>query len=391
MNWKFNLGLGLILFIYNAHALNKTRLNEYFIDLALDYQIQHQLIAYPQLEHLEPFLEDYLNRKNFKESESFFLKNQKQKFSIQLDSIISDLSNTYPLYKPTLYAVEDVGDNQFDLKIALIGNFDGLNSIYSTHNLKIEQTESDCFKFINTTDLLLNKKSVFQQDNVTFYFNGNSIPEEQLQKHFNFEQKLLDFFEVYPIDYNIIAFDDTKELYTFLGYDYHDAMYLNESYGGMYLPYNKTILSGNNTVYYPHELVHLYESQRTNTRNILLSEGIATYLGGSIGYNYEYHINNLKSYLKENSLNFYDLLLDTNEYNKIIGKHSSFKYSAGAFLCHLVNKCFGKKGVWELLSADNSEESLNEKLMGIFGMGDIELKSFLDNALSEFLSLDKNI
>jgi hypothetical protein len=342
------------------------------------------LNTYKELEGLKNFLEEYFNAESYEEIKSFWITKDTDKISYQHDIINKNLQKHYPYYKPTLYAIEKLKKNNFLLKISLIGNPEGFNSILASHNLRIRHTEDNCFKLVNIPNEKLKKMNKFSYGNVTFYTPNKESDHDDISKHVKFEHKLVDFFEVELENYSIVKFKNTKELYNFLGFDYHDAMYLNESYGGMYIPYDKILLNGNNSVFYPHELTHLYSSKKIKVKNNLIDEGFATFIGGSLGFDYTYHIKNLQKYFTSKDDKLMDFILDQELYNKLIGKSSTVKYSVGSFLCHVIYKHKNREGVMSLLETGKSPADLHNNLKNLLNLNENDLENFLESELRKF-------
>jgi hypothetical protein len=386
MSW---LNFVLILTIYcftNAQA--KTPKSNDSFDLFIDYQVRSQIEYNETLANLEPFLNDYLNSKTYDHASQFWEKSDNALLTYQIDSILVDLKYSYPTCRPTLFALDtNKSGDEIMAKIILTQEFDKDISIVSSHHYTLKPDGADCFKFINSASNKLNNRKKYKKKNITFYLKDNEVSLDEIEKIFVYEQKLLDFFEVKPIDFNIASFKNTIEMYNVLGYDYQPAMYLNESIGGMFLNYDNFILSANNSPFYPHEMVHLYANEFTTIENSLISEGLATFLGGSLGHDYVYHLTNLQKYVIKNDINLLEYLTDESQYYTIIGKKSSFKYSAGAFLCHVIMECHDKKDLFELLKAKESSDELEYKLLDIFQSDKESLNQYLTERLKQF---DKN-
>lgn len=372
-------------FLFTTFNFDSSSISQYEkIELSVDYQVYNQLNTYKELDALTVFLEEYLNAESYQEIKNFWIIKNTDKISYQHDIINKKLKKHYPYYKPTLYAIEKLRNNDFLLKVSLIGNPEGFNSILTTHNLRIRHTGDNCYKLVNIPNEKLKKMNKFSYRNVSFYTSSKKIDDDEINKHIQFEQKLADFFKIELQSYSIVVFNDTKELYNFLGYDYHDAMYLNEGYGGIYIPYDKFLLNGNHSAFYPHEITHLYANKKIKVKNTLISEGFATFLGGSLGYDYSYHVKNLKQYFINKKAKLLDFILEPKHYNKLIGKSSTIKYSVGSFLCHVIYKHKNREGVMSLLETGKSPADLHNNLKNLLNLNENDLEKFLESELKTF-------
>ena len=165
------------------------------------------------------------------------------------------------------------------------------------------------------------------------------------------------------------------------GFDYEDSMFLNNQKGGEAFSSHKLIFSGNNSEYYPHELVHLYTHKYFKNVNSTINEGLATYLGGSKELDYLKHIGILKEYLAINKIDLFEYLFDDEKKYTIIGNVSSIRYSAGALLCAIADK---KNVLNQLLDSGKSNEELILTIENLFDIDRKDFNSFINEKLSEY-------
>ena len=357
------------------------------IELALDYQVQQQVEYNDDILNIKYFLEDYINADKYEQYKRFWNHNDDDIITFQYDSLPKAIKNSYPNYKPSLYAIDILDNNRFLIKISIVGNPDDFYSTWSSHNLILKTDFYDCYKIINTAEVAIRNKYCKTYENITFYSAFEDIPKKELIALKKFEKKLTRFLNLDYAFYKIAVFNDTIDLYQDLGYDYHHAMYMNEGIGGVYLPYDNLILSGNGSAFYPHEMVHLYVNKLDFKVNNLISEGFATFLGGSIGHDYAYHIKNFRSYCNKNQINLTDNLTSNEKYNILVGKSSSFQYAFGAFLCHVVFKHKGRNGILKLLNSGKSGQELKSTILKTLNLEEINLEDVLQKELSEFKNI----
>ena len=61
-----------------------------------------------------------------------------------------------------------------------------------------------------------------------------------------------------PSNARYFVANSSREIVKIWGYEYMDRMYRPEQTGGVAIPTDHVLYSGNNSEYYPHELIHLY-------------------------------------------------------------------------------------------------------------------------------------
>jgi len=146
-----------------------------------------------------------------------------------------------------------------------------------------------------------------------------------------------------------------------------NRMYNPSGKGGIASWRNMIIYSGNNSSYFPHELVHLYTYHIVpKDPHIWVGEGIATFFSGTSTYSFHEHMLKLKQFLAEYPE--YDLS-DISKLKKTIpnGEYKSdFRYVIGALLMKNIYEKEGVKGLIESLKYGTSDEDfyllINNKL-----------------------------
>ncbi len=125
--------------------------------------------------------------------------------------------------------------------------------------------------------------------------------------------------------------------------------------------YNQLIYAGNNSEYYPHEVVHLYTHAKfPRQSHHWADEGIAALIGGSTGYDIEWHWEKLRRFVLENPDYKMDNLIDL-QTNIPNGEFiTDFRYPIGALICQKIMEKEGMKGIFEALQAGPSEENYFE-------------------------------
>ncbi|MBW7913466.1 MAG: hypothetical protein H3C54_07165, partial [Taibaiella sp.] len=140
--------------------------------------------------------------------------------------------------------------------------------------------------------------------------------------------------------------------------------------GGNADPMDKTIYSGNNSEFYPHELVHVYltniQVEANGTGNSTMAhEGISTYLGGSGGYTLDEHLHILADYARQNKLTTIDEILGV-EGGMVGEKETDAMYTIGGLIAKITDKKAGYKGILELINIQEDDiYPFAAKMMGV--------------------------
>jgi len=170
-------------------------------------------------------------------------------------------------------------------------------------------------------------------------------------------------FEMPPLEFDYVIANDTRDLSDMTGVHLFEYSYQPVASGGFADTYNNIIYAGNNSAYYPHEVVHLY----TNTKFRMqghhwVDEGIAALIGGSTGYDIEWHWEKLRRFLKENPAYKMDDLTELQTSIPNGEFMTDFRYAVGAIICQKIIEKEGMNGIFEALQAGRTEDDYFEML-----------------------------
>lgn len=169
-------------------------------------------------------------------------------------------------------------------------------------------------------------------------------------------------FEVKPKVIEYYLADDFDEIQTLKGLDYYIGM------GGEVKPSGNAsenkVYCGGLGEYYPHEVFHAQIDEYYPNKHFWISEGIATFLGGSRGKKLNWHLKRTNNYLKSHpEVNLNNLLDLVN-----LDEYTSYHYSLGG----LIAKKVFEKGSWLLLrkfmnsgKSDKDYYNAIEKYLGV--------------------------
>ncbi|MGJ8685685.1 MAG: hypothetical protein ACSHWW_13725 [Nonlabens sp.] len=209
------------------------------------------------------------------------------------------------------------------------------------------------YLLISSAEYYMNVLEHHKIGNINYYVHpSHKFDLEKSKKMNEFNIFLANEFNVEPMEFDYFVANNARDIVDIWGYEYMNKMYQPAQTGGVASIHNKLIYAGNNSEYYPHELVHLYTYDLVpKDYHFWIGEGIATYYGGSGGESLEWHLNKLKEFLKQNPT--YDLS-DIDKLKQIPnGEHfTDFRYVIGGFLMKKVYEKYGVKGFLEALQIE---------------------------------------
>jgi len=202
----------------------------------------------------------------------------------------------------------------------------------------------------------------------------------------SFNTKMADLFELPTLKFDYVVANDTRDLSDLFGLHLFDYSYQPVASGGMADNYNNIIYAGNNSEYYPHEVVHLYTHAKYPRQfHPWVDEGIAALLGGSTGYTIEWHWEKVRRFLIENpDFEMNNLAeLETDVPN---GEYTTdFRYAIGALICQRIIDKEGMEGIFQALQFGRTEDKYFELLKEKLGIDRTEFNQYLKAA---FLKLE---
>ncbi len=212
----------------------------------------------------------------------------------------------------------------------------------------------------------------------------HSFQKVQAEKMESFNKEMAELFKNEVLAFDYVVANDTRDLSEMMGVNLFSYSYQPVASGGMADNYNRTIFAGNNSAYYPHEVVHLYTYAKFNGQyHPWVDEGIAALLGGSTGYDIEWHWEKLRRFIKANpDYELKDLsALETNIPN---GEFmSDFRYAIGALICQKIIDKKGMDGIFEALQFGKTEENYFEMLEHMLGVNKDSFETFVKSEISK--------
>ncbi len=198
-------------------------------------------------------------------------------------------------------------------------------------------------------------------------FHDFQLAEAEQMQEFNLE--MAELFDVEPLEFDYFVASNARHIVDVWGYEYMNRMYNPTGKGGIASWRNNTIYSGNNSSYFPHELVHLYTFHLVpQDPHLWVGEGIATFLGGKSDHSLDWHLRQLQTFLAEQPD------FDLSDISKLKidvpnGEHGSdLRYVIGGLLMKRIYEKEGVPGWIEALKYGTSNEDFHRLLEDKLGV-----------------------
>jgi len=264
--------------------------------------------------------------------------------------------------------IADLKEKEYKVQCKVIGIFEIENGYWSlissfshidkSGEIHLDVISSVYAKKIDGKYLLISSaeylKSIFEHrkvGSINYYvhpFHPFKLTEGEQMNEFNLEMSKE--FGVEPLEFDYFVASNARDIARTWGYEYMNRMYNPSGKGGIASWRNMIIYSGNNSSYFPHELVHLYTYHIVpKDPHLWVGEGIATFYAGTSTYSFHEHMLKLKQFLDKNPE--YDLS-DISKLKRTIpnGEHASdFRYVIGGLLMKNIYEKEGVRGLIESL------------------------------------------
>ncbi len=216
-------------------------------------------------------------------------------------------------------------------------------------------------------------------------FHDFQIEEAEAMNSFNLE--MAEEFGVAPLEFDYFVASNARDIVDIWGYEYMNRMYNPTGKGGIASWRNMTIYSGNNSSYFPHELVHLYTYHVVpKDPHFWVGEGIGTFYGGKSDHSLDWHLLRLKTFLAENPE--FDLS-DITQLKMDIppGEHGSdMRYVIGGLLMKNIYEKEGVQGLVEALDYGTADEAFFQLLSDKLGVGKTEFDGYVKAEMARYNS-----
>jgi len=177
--------------------------------------------------------------------------------------------------------------------------------------------------------------------------------------------------DVEPIEFYITR--DVDELAQIVGLDF-----ILGPTSGRSNPANAQVFSALGNEWYPHEIMHVYF--RDYKTHYILTEGIATYEGGSLNKSFDELVVDLADYLDKNDTITFQNFLDS----PYLEGGTTFFYTVGAVLCKMAYQKGGPASVKALLESGVDNEQLYQKIETVLGISRDKVTEVLRTKIKEY-------
>jgi len=218
---------------------------------------------------------------------------------------------------------------------------------------------------------------------VTYYIHpDHTFNLAEARKMDAFNQEIAALYGMEPLSFDYFVTNYTRDLLPVVGTDFMPKAFQSAQSGGMAVVHNKTLYAGNNSEYYPHELVHLYNFNKVDNRiHTWVDEGIATFFGGSTGYDLAWHKQQLKNYLLSDPSFKMDSLSALTDDVPGSDHITNFKYVISGLLCEQIHQKEGMQGFFDALTTENNDAAYFAMLEEKLGMQEDELDGYIREVL----------
>lgn len=232
-------------------------------------------------------------------------------------------------------------------------------------------------------------KTVFEHHKVghiNYYVHPFHKWKKREAKKMNaFNLKMAKEFKTGPLSFDYFVAQNARDLARTWGYEYMNRMYNPTGKGGIASWKNMTIYSGNNSSYYPHELVHLYTYHLVpKDPHLWVGEGIATFYGGKSDYSLHWHLLKLKAFLNDNPE------FDLSDISKLKmdipnGENvSDLRYVIGGLLMKKIHEREGVKGLIEALKYGTSDAEFYQLLEDKLGVARNKFDEYIKAEMKKY-------
>lgn len=373
-------------FISGLANIMKTKILQTIIFLYLSSCISQQITfnhlvdsSDAETKEVVKLFENYIASNPEARSKSKYWNNEEQESYLNFDFLESEFNPSlymgYPIHVLSISSINEVYEIKAQFSFCKDDNTPFVLAIVNYFAKK----EEDEFKLYNA--LKFNKQNWKCETNgiIDFYFpNYHKFDKEKADKLNVFVKTICKNFDVEPKPFDYFLADNFDEIQRLKGIDYYVGM------GGESTPSgkaseNKVYCSGLGE-YYPHEVFHVQIDDHYPNKHFWVSEGMATFLGGSRGKSLEWHIKKTNEYLKREPEINLNNLLELDNLDNITAYH----YVLGGLI---IEKIY-EKGGWELIKkfmqsgkSDSDYYNAIEKYLGIH---QTELNFYLRNELESY-------
>lgn len=329
-------------------------------------------------------IKGFLKAKNRGLVDNSYVKEEYLKESIQPFIWLRDAEGKLPngsnFYTPTLLTVLPNQSNKYIIKLAYLGVFPPtkLPEIKLIASLEIRKINNKYY-FYDAVEYNTRFWNVKKVGNIKYIYS-NKLDMAKAKEMDKFNTSFAEKFNTEPLQIIYYKCDDPEQMFKMLGFDYIENMYYSLS-GGLAYPWVNTLVAGNNSELYEHEAVHFYISALFNNVNRSISEGYATYIGGSGGVKISRLAVFAKEYLNKNPNA--DISALATDFNIRVNGGTPLFYILNALVCKDVDEKIGIEGIKRLHSPEPGDDYF-ATLKRVNGIGKEEFPAYIKGLLAKY-------
>ncbi len=268
-------------------------------------------------------------------------------------------------YQPSLMEILPTDNPQRKiLKIAFVGHNPETKDtqLKAIYNL-IANVAHNSITLSRYLDEITTHWNTQTNQSITYKFSPNRQPNaKEIRQQENEIQTLVKFLGCKPVPITYYSCKNPKEVFEIKGFDYHPMMYV-DTQGGL-ADYGNLIFSGMDSEVYTHEITHIYLMKLFPEIHDFFNEGFATYWAGSGKYDYQWHKQKVKLFLKEHP--DYDFSKNMNVFSRIYyQKETSIPYLTAALVVERTLRLYGKALLFDLFKLRDEDLWNNLSKVGL--------------------------
>ncbi len=286
-------------------------------------------------------------------------------------------------FPTTILNIEPCGDGFFRiLNSNTEADSNGIIDTKAIYYVLIKKINNE-YKLFNYFYHEKDQLNAFTMGMIRFYYpQSYHFSDLKARKLIRFQDSLSRLFDLplhEKLDY--VVDSDNASLIRHFGCIYLKTFYTNKS--GQYWKENHTLLSSfdeNDQ----HEMVHYFTSARFTDYIHFFDEGIATYLGGSLGHDLSWHIAKLNNYFNRAGADTANIMNHPR-----IGRETQPFYVTGGIIMKYAVDNYGFQKALKLLSYSEEHHTPEEVIEKELGIPKAELNAFFLKYITKH-KLDKN-
>lgn len=260
-------------------------------------------------------------------------------------------------FRPTLLElVPTEEDHAYLAKLAYMGNeSDGFSSLRFICNIMVTKS-GNRYYLSRATRYYTRHWKQYTQGSIRFVVSpGRSYNEAEARRLDSFNTSCAAFLKVPVKSMTYYSCVNSEELFRLKGFDYLPNMYFAAT-GGQADADAGLIYAAINSEWYPHELTHIYVNKLpANAGGYLATEGLCTFLGGSLNMPLLEHTRAIQRYITHNpEALLYPLLFREQQ----ITENTSSIYTLGGLIAAATYARHGLPGLMDWLQVTDSEASV---------------------------------